>query len=167
MKPEGKARARGGKFGFYTPAKTVKAEKQIKQACIAAMTETKIKAFKQKQPLAVQIYAYYPIAKSTPKKNVRKMLADDIMPVTKPDLDNVAKLILDSLNGVAYHDDSQIVTILISKHYAIRPSVHITIGKVGDILEQFKRPRGVSIPGTIEYTPVSIPINFLYKGEKQ
>lgn len=143
MKPEGKARARGGKFGFYTPAKTVKAEKQIKQACIVAMArhrlQTKRKAFKEKESLGVQIYACYPIPKSTPKKKIKMMLTDDLMPVTKPDLDNVAKLILDSLNGVAYHDDSQIVALLITKHYTTSPSITVTIGKMEDMFPGFQR----------------------------
>lgn len=32
------------------------------------------------------------------------------------DLDNVAKTILDALNGVLYLDDSQVVTLLVAKH---------------------------------------------------
>ena len=38
-------------------------------------------------------------------------------PRKKPDADNIAKIILDSLNGVAYKDDSQIVDIRIIKKY--------------------------------------------------
>ncbi|WP_332834903.1 RusA family crossover junction endodeoxyribonuclease [Clostridium perfringens] len=38
-------------------------------------------------------------------------------PTKKPDVDNIAKIILDSLNGVAYKDDSQIVDIRIIKKY--------------------------------------------------
>ncbi|WP_460268332.1 RusA family crossover junction endodeoxyribonuclease [Clostridium sp. CTA-17] len=38
-------------------------------------------------------------------------------PTKKPDVDNIAKIILDSLNGVAYKDDSQIVDLRIIKSY--------------------------------------------------
>lgn len=38
-------------------------------------------------------------------------------PCKKPDLDNIAKIILDSLNGIAYKDDSQVVELNISKKY--------------------------------------------------
>ena len=38
--------------------------------------------------------------------------------VTKPDSDNVAKAILDSLNGIAWHDDSQVVELTVRKRHA-------------------------------------------------
>lgn len=34
----------------------------------------------------------------------------------KMDLDNVAKSILDGLNGIAYVDDDQVVELLVRKH---------------------------------------------------
>ena len=42
-------------------------------------------------------------------------------------LDNIAKAILDSLNGIAYKDDSQIVSMVVSKKYSNRPRVEITL----------------------------------------
>lgn len=35
--------------------------------------------------------------------------------VMKPDADNIAKLVLDALNGKAWHDDAQIVSLEITK----------------------------------------------------
>lgn len=56
------------------------------------------------------------------------MMANDfIRPKTKPDLDNVAKVILDALNGIAYHDDSQVSRLLIEKRYAEEPRVEVMI----------------------------------------
>ena len=37
------------------------------------------------------------------------MLEWEIRPTKRPDLDNIAKAVLDALNGLAYQDDSQIV----------------------------------------------------------
>lgn len=34
---------------------------------------------------------------------------------TRPDLDNLAKLVLDALNGIAYHDDGQVSTLVCRK----------------------------------------------------
>ena len=55
---------------------------------------------------------------------------DKIKPTRKPDLDNIAKSILDSLNGIAWNDDSQITNIWISKHYAEEPRVEVTLFEV-------------------------------------
>jgi Holliday junction resolvase RusA-like endonuclease len=37
--------------------------------------------------------------------------------ITKPDVDNLAKAILDALNGVAYEDDSQVYSLEVQKWY--------------------------------------------------
>lgn len=39
---------------------------------------------------------------------------DDFL--VKPDADNIAKLILDALNGVAYKDDAQVISLKVKKH---------------------------------------------------
>ena len=41
-----------------------------------------------------------------------------IRPVKKPDVDNIAKAVFDSLNGIAYKDDAQVVELSMSKYYA-------------------------------------------------
>ncbi|MGU8281019.1 RusA family crossover junction endodeoxyribonuclease [Clostridium perfringens] len=63
------------------------------------------------------IIAYYKIPKSYTKKRVQVIREGLEKPTKKPDADNIAKIILDSLNGVAYKDDSQIVDIRIIKKY--------------------------------------------------
>ena len=40
-------------------------------------------------------------------------------PMTRPDVDNYVKAVLDGLNGVAWHDDSQVVTLHAEKHYTL------------------------------------------------
>lgn len=39
--------------------------------------------------------------------------------LTKPDLDNLDKMVLDALNGVAFRDDSQVVTKTSTKRYGV------------------------------------------------
>ena len=48
-------------------------------------------------------------------------------PTKKPDVDNIAKAILDSLNGIAYRDDSQIVELNMKKLYADLGFVKVTL----------------------------------------
>ena len=53
------------------------------------------------------------------------MLSNDLLPLKKPDCDNIAKIILDSLNGVLYDDDKQITSIIVYKKYSENPNVTI------------------------------------------
>ena len=39
------------------------------------------------------------------------------MPLKTPDADNCAKIVLDSLNSIAYRDDSQIVSLIVVKRW--------------------------------------------------
>ena len=125
-KPQGKARARTTKFGSYTPEKTVLYENYIK---LCYQKETDYISLK---PLAVTIYAFMEIPKSTPKKHISDMEDGKIRPTKKPDIDNIAKVVLDALNGIAYKDDTQVVNISVSKHYSKIPNVYVTIQEVGD-----------------------------------
>jgi Holliday junction resolvase RusA-like endonuclease len=56
-----------------------------------------------------------------------EMLADRIRPTKRPDADNVLKAIADSLNGLAYHDDAQLVVMHATKNYDAIEGVRVTI----------------------------------------
>ena len=58
------------------------------------------------------------------------MYRNVIRPTKKPDVDNVAKSILDSLNGMAYKDDSQVVECIVRKWYADEPKVKVKLMEV-------------------------------------
>ena len=45
------------------------------------------------------------------------MLEKKQPPLVKPDIDNVVKLVMDALNGVAYDDDKQVVRQYAEKRY--------------------------------------------------
>lgn len=64
-------------------------------------------------------------------KRHKEMLEHRIRPTVKPDLDNVAKLIYDALNGVAWHDDNAIVDTQVRKFYSDNPRVDVTIRTAG------------------------------------
>lgn len=112
--PVGKARPRATRFGQpYTPAGTVQYENWVKLC------------FKQKYPdwvpttemVKMKLVIEYPIPKSTPKKYINDMRSGVIRPMKKPDIDNIAKIVSDALNNIAYRDDSQIVELVCSKYY--------------------------------------------------
>jgi Holliday junction resolvase RusA-like endonuclease len=98
----------------YTPAKTKKAEQHIRE-------EIK-KQFVRKPftlPLVVELDFFFSIPKSYTKKQ-RQYIEDNYYYHThKPDCDNLAKLVLDAMNGLVYEDDKQVFGLMITKRYAI------------------------------------------------
>lgn len=78
-------------------------------------------------PLTMDIRAYFGIPKSASKVKREAMLSGDIRPTKKPDMDNIVKIIADSLNSFTYHDDSQIVSCTVEKYYSDRPRVDVYI----------------------------------------
>lgn len=77
--------------------------------------------------LEVVINAFYNIPKSWSKKKKQAALNGEIRPTTKPDVDNVSKILLDSLNKVAFDDDKQVADLHIHKFYSDEPRVEITL----------------------------------------
>lgn len=110
-KIRGKARPRVCRGHAFTPKDTVQYEKLVRE-CYKEQDgrylEGSIKAL---------IIAYYKIPKSYTKKRVQAIKDGLEKPTKKPDADNIGKIILDSLNGIAYKDDSQIVELSVIKRY--------------------------------------------------
>ena len=53
-----------------------------------------------------------------------------LLPVKRPDLDNYVKAILDGANEILWHDDSQIVDLLLYKRYDKKPRVEIKVNEI-------------------------------------
>lgn len=61
-----------------------------------------------------------------PKSHMRKSGVKPDAPVLpRPDLDNTTKAVLDSLNGVAWEDDSQVQRLVVEKSYG--PEARTTV----------------------------------------
>lgn len=123
-KPVAKQRPRMTGRAIYTPEQTVNYENLVK---ISYIEQVKNKDRWHDGPLEVHIRAYYQIAKSHSKKKQVAMEAGEILPTIKPDADNITKIICDSLNGIAYDDDKQIVDCVFKKRYAKVPRVEVSI----------------------------------------
>jgi Holliday junction resolvase RusA-like endonuclease len=122
--PQGKGRPRFGNGRTYTPAKTIAYEKLIARKAAEAMRyfPDGVTAL----PCYVRIDAYKGIPKSwTRAKRLRAM--DGLEIPGKPDLDNVAKAVLDALNGVVYADDVQVTRLLVTKQYSMEPRLVVTV----------------------------------------
>jgi len=123
--PKGKGRPRLGKGFTYTPKDTVNYENLVKMCYMEQAEDMKLEG-----ELKAKIIAYYSISKSTSKKRRNLMIEEKIRPTKKPDLDNVAKIILDSLNKIAYDDDSNVVSLTIEKYYSENPRVELQLESV-------------------------------------
>ena len=115
-----------GRFSkAYTPKETVNYEQWVK-ACYIEQTDGYM--FEDNpRGLEVDIFAYYKMPKGTSKKKRDDMLAGRINPTKKPDADNIAKIVCDSLNGIAYSDDARIIRLNVIKSYAEQESVEVVI----------------------------------------
>lgn len=77
--------------------------------------------------VSVNVTAIYQIPKSATKATKAAIEDEKILPKKKPDIDNVLKIVLDSLNGIAYKDDSQVVMVTGRKIYGQEPKLIIEI----------------------------------------
>lgn len=123
-KPTGKGRPRfNRKTGrTYTPKETAVYERAVQKAYLATSYGVCLTG-----PIRAKITACYSIPMSWPNKKKEAALSGKILPTVKPDLDNVAKAVLDALNGIAYDDDSAVVQLIICKSYAYPPCVVVAL----------------------------------------
>lgn len=106
--------------GTYTPQKTVNAERHIAQAWKAKYKEQLSGA------LRITICAAFLVPKSKSKKE-KECLLDKKYQTSRPDLDNIVKLVLDALNEIAYADDKCICDIRAFKVYDTMEYTYIKI----------------------------------------
>ena len=128
--PCGKARprvVRNGNFSrAYTPEKTVNYETLVKLEYQRQCGD----AYISEGGIHMSITARFAIPKSASKRKAQAMLDGVIRPTKKPDCDNIIKIVCDALNGIAYKDDAQIVSVSIEKRYSVMPSVEVALQEV-------------------------------------
>ena len=79
---------------------------------------------------AVRVVIWFHIERPASHRNAKgeKRAAAPSQHQQKPDLDNLAKAVLDALNGIAYGDDAQVSELQVGKAWAKeRPMCVITI----------------------------------------
>jgi len=72
----------------------------------------------------VHVLIYFTVEK--PKTVKRKH------PTVPPDIDKLARSVLDSCSGVFYNDDAQVVKLIVSKRYGENPGAAIEIASYND-----------------------------------
>tara|TARA_R110000822_G_scaffold41703_8_gene113485 strand:+ start:36 stop:470 length:435 start_codon:yes stop_codon:yes gene_type:complete len=118
LEPMGKQRPRIVSRGRFTTAYTPKptkdwtnsAQKQLRILWKEAPIPSGI-------PLGVALVAVH----KRPQRLMRKKDSPErIRKPTKPDIDNVVKIVLDSLNGLVFCDDAQVCELTASQFYAAK-----------------------------------------------
>ena len=125
--PVAKQRPRVTRSGIaYTPSKTVNYETLVKYTYQSLYRNRELIL----GCIEATITAVFPIPKSYSKKKTEELLNGHNNYDKKPDCDNLAKIILDSLNGIAYKDDSQVTSLHINKEYGIQPKVIVCLKEI-------------------------------------
>jgi Holliday junction resolvase RusA-like endonuclease len=127
-KPYGKGRPREAGGHFYTPKETAAAEAQVRVAGAVAMAGRA----PMLGPVRLVLEAVFEMPVSWPPR-VREMR--QLPHVSKPDLDNIEKLVLDGLNGVAFADDSQICEVAKRKRYGDGERVDIILEELATTVD--------------------------------
>ncbi len=138
--PRGKGRPRFTARGGFGRAYTDKATRDYEELIRSQFLREHEEFPPLDCPLMLILSAHMPIPKSTSRKNREGMLCDKIYPTKKPDIDNIIKIVMDALNGMAYIDDKQIVAVQADKSYSDNPRLIIGV-------ERFLTIAGTEVQG--------------------
>lgn len=117
-----KGRPRMTRSGLcYTPKATKEFEKYVDLFCCQAMQERGIETIPKGIGVSVKINFVF-VPTKTELKNGDFLFRPFLK---KPDVDNLAKSILDGMNGELYEDDSQVYSLSTSKIYGKNDYVYI------------------------------------------
>lgn len=97
-------------------------------------------------PFSIDVTAVYPIPKSETVARKRKMMEGNLLPIVRPDIDNILKAVMDALNHAAYSDDKLAVECHMRKVYGAVPGLLVIITEERESeVQDAKKTR--SLPG--------------------
>lgn len=114
----------------YTPQATLNYESYVKVCYSDYVRDLNWKPIEGS--IRAEIEVFMPIPKSDSKKKKEAKLSGKIRPTVKPDADNIAKSLLDALNGLAYADDKQVCEVEVKKFYGVEPCVYVKLIELGE-----------------------------------
>jgi Holliday junction resolvase RusA-like endonuclease len=126
----------GGHAKVYTPQTTINYENYVKSEFLRQCPDVHF----EDKPLLAIVYAYF-----SPSQELNKYDAYRVACMNSKDLDNIAKTMLDALNGVAYNDDRQIVQLEVCKNYIQDEPEHVEVVlkelEIFNTLEELKKEK--------------------------
>lgn len=109
----------------YTPTRTKDYESLMQQYFL--LKYPKYKPFEGR--VKVEISASFEVPKAAKKADKELMLNNQLNPTKKPDIDNIVKIVLDAMNGIAFKDDIQITKLDVEKVYSTKESIQVKISE--------------------------------------
>ena len=89
-----------------------------------AMSRAGLTMLERSVPVRLEAAFIFQKPKSARKATVHK--------TTKPDIDKLARSLMDSLTGIVFEDDSQVTQCDVNKHFGSPARVQVTIRPLGD-----------------------------------
>ena len=121
--PRGKARPINLGKNVVKDEKTAAYENKIALAAYAALGDQKM----FEGAVAVRLVAYVQPPPSDPASKQQKMLAGQVLFIKRPDIDNIAKAIMDGCQHVVFPNDNRVAELVAMKAYGSKPGVLVTI----------------------------------------
>lgn len=131
--PKGKSRPRFTTRGKYVQTYQPKEDKVREAAIKAAYLAAAGNVGPHSGPVAMTIEAVFLKPESWSKN---KKLTTGAK-TSKPDVDNIAKLVQDALNKVAYLDDAQIVRVTAHKRFGDTEETIVSVERIGATADLF------------------------------
>ncbi len=114
--PRPRAYRRGGLIGIYNPDTADGWKVRVAVAAKDALDRP------MQGPLKVALWFKMPRPASHVNKKGAPRSTAPAWHAQRPDTDNLAKAALDAMNLIAFHDDAQIVELIVGKEWAASPS---------------------------------------------
>lgn len=121
--PKGKGRPRFIRATGHaiTPPASASYERMVQEHARAAMTGSAM----LQGPLRLDLVVYFARPLSWRGKQL-----ETVWHTSKPDWDNLGKMISDAMNGIVFKDDAQIAEAHVSKKYGLMAGVQITVQEI-------------------------------------
>lgn len=126
---KGQERPRASSFNGHGRVRKSDADRYREQAIASVAAATMDRLGLKPAPMGIDVHLvirlFDPLPKSAPKRVVGEPY------VKKPDVDNVAKSVMDALTGICWEDDRQVTVLEVVKEYRRRDQECRTVVEVG------------------------------------
>lgn len=112
------------KDGTQFVGKFAKSKGKVAQSDLMTLLAPHVPERPIESPVAVSVVWEYPYRKSEKKRNIGKIIPCD----TRPDCDNLSKMLFDCMTRLGFwNDDSQIYDLRFKKVWGMQPGIEIKI----------------------------------------